>query len=381
MKRLFLILIFVFLPLRIDAKTIRMGFVGGYDIEHSVQIWSPLLDYLQRETGYMFEMTLREDYLGLIESLEKGDIDLYEGGAFSHVLAMERGKADILVGQINHGTTFYYSVFVVPAKASVETIHDVKGKRLALTQPLSTSGYLLPRLMLEEAGIENPKTFFGQIVLTGSHDRSLEALLSNSVDVVAVGNFFIEMLPEEKKNRLKIIRRYGAIPFGPVTVRKDLDSHIRQTIQNALLAFEQKASPDIRRITERDGFILQTENTFDIVRTYAAKAKKIPELTTSIPYQKIPTIVAKRIDDLKNDHRRWTLFFLGCLALLIIFFILVTRKRFTMFVVSIMVSTIFAPAGIIAFLQTRLLFGVMDNYAVSLMSRIENMNLRAVSSI
>jgi len=139
-------------------------------------------------------------------------------------------------------------------------LHDLKNTRLALTDKLSTSGYLVPRVMLENLNINDPNNFFEQIVLTGSHDRSIDALLEGAVDVAAVGDFFVKLLPEEKKDKIQIIGSSKPIPIGPITIQKNLSKDIKEKLYAAFLEIDKEMPKNILKVTEIDRFIPQKMN-------------------------------------------------------------------------------------------------------------------------
>lgn len=339
-------------------------------------MWAPFLDYLRRETGVSIEMILREDYLGLVEALNNREIDMFEGGTFAHVAAMESGIAENLAERVLLGKTTYSSVIIVRKGDNAKSLVDLKGKKIAFTDEFSTSGYLLPRIMLSDIGVDNPDSFFSQIVLTGSHDHSIEAVLEGSVDSAGVGNFFIEFLPETKKNQIRIVAESQQIPTGPITVRKDFDAILKDKFRTALLSYGEAVPAEIKRITESDTYILQNDTVFDSVRGYYEKIRSMPKIKYAIPYRKLPAVFSEKIAEMRSHV-------LATVGTVFVIFILIliavgiwARRRFSNFIGLVMAGIVALVAAIFTILQIVMLFSAMEGYALKKMGEMENTNLR-----
>ncbi len=78
-------------------------------------------------------------------------------------LVTERFGATTYVGQLN-----------VRADSGITIAGDLKGKVMCWVDPNSTSGYIIPRIMLEANGID-PDTDFAKTVEAGSHNNVITA--------------------------------------------------------------------------------------------------------------------------------------------------------------------------------------------------------------
>ena len=70
----------------------------------------------------------------------------------------EFGMQALVVPQIN-GETTYQSIILVPEASRARTILDLRGKRFASADIMSTTGWLFPAMLLMDAG-ENPRQVF-----------------------------------------------------------------------------------------------------------------------------------------------------------------------------------------------------------------------------
>src|SRR5207244_6062947 len=83
------------------------------------------------------------------------------------------------------GSSTYRGIIVTRKDSGIKSIADLKGKRFAFVDPKSASGYVYPRAMLIEKGID-PETFFSETIFAGSHDRVIAAVLNRRVDAGAI---------------------------------------------------------------------------------------------------------------------------------------------------------------------------------------------------
>jgi ABC-type phosphate/phosphonate transport system substrate-binding protein len=78
----------------------------------------------------------------------------------------------------------YRSAILVHEKDSAETLADLRNRRCAINEPASNSGMNLLRASI--APLANGAKFFGSVLFSGSHLRSVEMVAEGEADVAAV---------------------------------------------------------------------------------------------------------------------------------------------------------------------------------------------------
>jgi phosphonate transport system substrate-binding protein len=151
-----------------------------------IERWGPLMRYLEREVGTTVSMRVVPDYSAVIEGQRAGQIHIAWHGPSSYARARMIGvQIEPFAMDVNpDGSTGYYSVFYVKADSPFQKVEDLRGKRLGLVDPNSTSGNNVPRLALDKMGIR-PQEFFSNVVYTGSHENVIVALNQGVIDVGA----------------------------------------------------------------------------------------------------------------------------------------------------------------------------------------------------
>ena len=218
--------------------------------------FKPLGEYLSKETGMKVVFTPVSDYAAVVESLAKGKLDMAWLGGFTYVQAKNRtnGTANPIVQRAEDAV--FTSRFIT-ADPEVKTLADLKGKTFAFGSPSSTSGSLMPRYFLQQAGI-NPEKDFKKVAYSGAHDATVAFVAAGKADAGVLNASVWDKLVETKKVDPSKVRVFDTTPeyFDyNWTVRGDLDPAVVQKLTDAFLKLdpanpEHKAIMDLQRASK-----------------------------------------------------------------------------------------------------------------------------------
>jgi phosphonate transport system substrate-binding protein len=185
-----------------------------------------------------------------VEALAGGKLDLVWYGGFTFVQARRRtGNAIPLVQRAEDAQ--FHSKFITSAGSSIQSLADLKGKTFAFGSESSTSGHLMPRFFLMEAGL-SPEKDLARIAYTGAHDATAKWVESGKVDAGALNESVWNRLVEEKKVDPAKVRVFYTTPGYydyNWTVRGDLDPAVAAKLKAAFLALDP-ANPEHKRILD-----------------------------------------------------------------------------------------------------------------------------------
>jgi phosphate/phosphite/phosphonate ABC transporter binding protein len=155
-------------------------------------------------------------------------------------------------------------------------VADLRGKRFAFVDPKSASGYVYPRAMLIDRGID-PDHYFQTVFFAGDHNRVIAAVLTRRADAGAVydGALRIAKAAGTPTDDLAILARTDPIPHDAITVRIGLDGALADKIQAALVGIGQsEAGRSVIAENKKGltGFVVATDRQFDVVRRTAKAA-------------------------------------------------------------------------------------------------------------
>ncbi|MCX8069135.1 MAG: PhnD/SsuA/transferrin family substrate-binding protein, partial [Thermodesulfovibrionales bacterium] len=130
----------------------------------------------------------------------------------------------------------YRAVIFVSKQSTISKITQLKGGSFAFGDRLSTQGHLIPRKMLEDAGIYIND--FKKYTYTGSHANTAKEVINGRYDAGAMQDNMAYRL--QKEGKIKIIAVSKPYPSSLICCHKDLPPEVIDKIKNALLSF----SPD-----------------------------------------------------------------------------------------------------------------------------------------
>jgi len=211
--------------------------------------FAPLVKYLERQLGMKVEFTPVTDYPAAVEALVNRQVELVWFGGFTFVQAKIRsGDKVVPIAQREEDAQFR-SVFITLAGSGIKTLADLKGRNVSFGSQSSTSGHLMPRNFLLEAGM-NPERDFKRIAYSGAHDATIASVVTGRVDAAALDITVWRKFVEEKKVDLsKVEVFYTTPPYFNYnwSVHADMPAAQRERIAKALLALNP-ADPEGKEI-------------------------------------------------------------------------------------------------------------------------------------
>ncbi|HEY5637459.1 MAG TPA: putative selenate ABC transporter substrate-binding protein [Burkholderiales bacterium] len=218
--------------------------------------FKPLGAYLEKEAGMPVQWTPVNDYPAVVEGLAANRIDLAWLGGFTFVQARIRTGNAIPIAQRTEDEKFL-SRYIVPAASSAKTLQDLKGKTFAFGSPSSTSGHLMPRFFLMQAGI-NPDKDFSRVAFSGAHDATVAFVASGRAEAGVLNASVWDKLIEKDDPNAKAVKVLATTP--PYydynwTVRGNLDPALIKKLTAAFLKLDpanpaHKEILDLQRATK-----------------------------------------------------------------------------------------------------------------------------------
>ena len=253
----------------VSLSQLNLGVIPA-DSTISVQdATKPFSDALSKQICKPVHLFVGTNYTSIITAMTSKQADVAVFGPLSYVLAADKGNADAILRELApaDGADHYYSYIITTPKTGIKTLADLKGKTFSFTDPASTSGNLVPRYTLKNNGLDPDKDLKATYV--GSHNLSLNAVLSGKVDAGAVASDTFDNLLKQgkfKASDIVIVAKSDPIPEGPVAVRKDMSQSDKEALQAAFLAIKDPAA---LKSLSTGGFIKDQDSSYDSIRTLA----------------------------------------------------------------------------------------------------------------
>ncbi|MDP3700132.1 MAG: putative selenate ABC transporter substrate-binding protein [Hylemonella sp.] len=198
--------------------------------------FGPLVKYLERTLGTKVEFTPVNDYPAAVEALVNKQVDLVWFGGFTHVQAQIRSGGKIIPIAQREEDTQFRSVFITQTDSGIKQLSDLKGKQVSFGSQSSTSGHLMPRSFLLQAGID-PDKDFKRVAFSGAHDATVASVVSGRVDAAALDiTVWRKFVDEKKVDTAKVNVFFTTPPFYNYnwSVHADMPAAQRERIAKAL---------------------------------------------------------------------------------------------------------------------------------------------------
>lgn len=210
--------------------------------------FAPLGKYLEAQTGMKVVFTPVSDYAAVVESLATKKIDLAWLGGFTFVQARIRTSGTAIPIVQREEDAKFTSRFIT-ADPAIKSLADLKGKTFAFGAPSSTSGSLMPRFFLQQAGL-NPEKDFKNVAFSGAHDATVAFVAAGKAEAGVLNASVWDKLVESKKVDTDKVRVFATTP--PYfdynwTVRGDLDPALVKKLTEAFLKLDP-ANPEHKEI-------------------------------------------------------------------------------------------------------------------------------------
>lgn len=260
----------------VARRELKFGFTPVLSEREMQNEFEPLMTYLSDALGQRVVLYVAKDYGDLRTQMEAGFVDIGSFSPFAYVDAARGGRIRIIAQSILEGSATYRGIIVVRKDSGLKTVADLKGKRFAFVDPKSASGYLYPRAMLLEKGIE-PETYFKSTIFAGSHDKVIAAVLAGRTDAGSIyeGALGVALRSGVPVENLVTIVSTEPIPHDAIAVHLDLDDALVKRIQLALINLDQSDAG--RRVIAHSkkkltGHVPAEDSLYDVVRRTAKLA-------------------------------------------------------------------------------------------------------------
>jgi len=224
--------------LGLSAQTVlRVTTIPEEAATEQIRKFGPLTKYLERTLGTKVDFVPVNDYPAAVEALVNKQVDLVWFGGFTYVQAQIRSGGKIIPIAQREEDTNFRSVFITQTNSGIKSLADLKGKQVSFGSQSSTSGHLMPRYFLLEAGVD-PNKDFKRVAYSGAHDATIASVVSGRVDAAALDiTVWRKFVAENKVDTSKVDVFFTTPPYFNYnwSVHADMPAAQREKITAALL--------------------------------------------------------------------------------------------------------------------------------------------------
>lgn len=233
-----------------DPKVLKFSLVPTQDSLRELTYYKPILDQLSKNTGKKIEFYMPTSYSSVVEALLGKWVDVAVLGPESYVIAKNKeptvevfGTYSRLKNGVQDAGPGYKAVLITKKGSKFGDIASLKGAVLALVDPASTSGSLVPEHVFPKQANTPPlKSYFSKVVYSGGHDLSAISVAEGKVDAAFVATHrFMETVNagKVKQEDFNYLWYSPLLPQDPFVYRNTLCDELKSKIANTFLQVDQ----------------------------------------------------------------------------------------------------------------------------------------------
>ena len=251
LKGLYILLVLLCMQLAVlSQKKPLVLATYAYSTNNRLNNLKPLAQYLQEETGIPVIAESYPTVQQLMAAVLDGRVDLAMINTLGYLSFQKKHpgivKPLVTLELSGDSITNYGGCILARTDAGIKNITDVRKDdtiyRFAMVNKASTSGNLVPRLMLNSKGIPDADRQF-VLYYSGTHKQVIEDLLQNKATLGGCGCSEYDKYAQAGKDftdKVVILASFNDIPLGPIMYRDGLRADTRGLLEKALLRAHEK---------------------------------------------------------------------------------------------------------------------------------------------
>lgn len=249
------------------AETLTFAPLPMETPETVVKQVKPMLNHLEKALGVQIKIEFSSDYAEILAKFESGQLDLAYLGPLPYLTLRDRvATATPLVHFKEASGSATYTCAIVAAADAKPDLAKLKGRKVALTQPLSTCGYLSTDGLLRQAGssLEDNKYRY-----LDKHDEVALAVTRGDFDLggikTAIGRKYAHM-------GLVVVAESAPLPgFALVANAKTVSKERMAQLRDSLVAIDAETAKGWGD-NIRHGAVAAFDGDYDSLRRLRRKA-------------------------------------------------------------------------------------------------------------
>lgn len=256
-----------------ETQTFKVGAIPDQNVSELNRRFGDFSTYLSEETGLDVEYVPSQDYAALVTAFNRGEIQLAWFGGLTGVQARSQVEGSEAIAQRPSDEEFH-SVFIVQSDLDMNGLEDLKGKSFTFGSESSTSGHLMPRHFMTEAGINPEEDLDGAANYSGSHDATYQLVEAGTFQTGALNELVWESAVEAGKVDTEKVKVFYTTPayydynWTINNVDDTFGEGTKQNVKEALLNMGEEQK-DILELFHTDSFIETNNENYQAIKEVA----------------------------------------------------------------------------------------------------------------
>ena len=256
------------------AAEIRFGTVPRLSAAELQAMYSPLAEYLAKETGEKVTIVVPKDFDAFKSAVKAGQVDIAFANPLIYVQLKEKANIEPLAlsSEMKSGTRLR-GIIIVRKDSGYSKVQDLKGKKFVFVDKDSAAGYVFQMLLLSKAGFDVDKDI-SHLSFAKKHDNVTAAVFGKTADAGGIREDELDKAKDKLDiSQLRILAYTDYFPNWPLFASAKLNPGMAAKIKAALLKLKPN-DPQNEKIlgpARLTGFVPVLDKDYDDLR----KAAKI----------------------------------------------------------------------------------------------------------
>jgi len=224
----------------VDPDTLIFAYTPVEDPAIYADIWQPFIAHLEEITGRDVRFFAVQSNSAQVEAMRSGRLHIagFSTGPTPFAVNLAGAVPFALMGS-DDGRFGYTLQLYTHVDSGIDSMEDLKGKRVAHTSPTSNSGNQAPRALFPEMGIVPGEDY--EVVYSGSHDQSMLGVVAQDYDAAPVASEVVERMAARglyDPDEVRLLYESDSFPTTSYTYAHDLHPDLVDKIEEAFFSFE-----------------------------------------------------------------------------------------------------------------------------------------------
>lgn len=249
-------------PLTSETKgVITLGDVSSKPTK-KIKHFQPIADYLAANLSQfgieVGGVKVAQDLPTIAAWLKSGEVDMYFDSPYPAMIVSEKSGAQPILHRWKDGQAEYLGVLFAMKKQGITSLSQLQGKMVAFEEPVSTSSYFLPVVLLKKNGL-NPVEKLSPdqpvaadevgYIFSNDNKNTIQWVISGRVDAGAANISTFMEIPESSRESITVIAETEKMPRHLVLLREGIEPEKAETIKNLLL--EMDKTPEGKELLDK----------------------------------------------------------------------------------------------------------------------------------
>ena len=207
--------------------------------------FTDLMRHLEKAAGKKVQFFGPQNYAAQLEAMRSGRLHItgYSTGSLAYAVNLS-GAVPFAQMATDAGPSGYHLIVITKAdNAKINSVSDLKGKRVAHVSQTSNSGHQAPVYFFSKLGVVPGKDY--QIAFSGKHDNSVLGVVNGDYDAAAVADTVLDRMVNRgllKKSDYKVIYASPVFPRAGWAYYYALEPTLAARIKEAFATFRVQGS-------------------------------------------------------------------------------------------------------------------------------------------